>query len=401
MLKKTTLLVIILSLVWSQGIVAEYPNVNSTTIVFKSDASMSVSPSTTTKQKYCSMTEHAGNSSCSTATPSDHPISTSWDPTDRKVTITIQANVAGYGQAKASITSGSSGIGVSLLNLGGDVMNVGSWGGGTLTGEASADPTAYTASHVAYFFCPPDVEPDDYTWIANGKVEIWGVDWEGTGTVEVTTTVGVELGLSPAGTYQVGVGVASSVTDDVSGNASDRLKSDTDSWTVAHDSVCGHSQCGASLTDNPHAHHSWCPNDNGCGVHIPCKDYIPDEHKLHASCWNVNNGCSETNVRRCTHNCAYEETILCARELCGEIVSDPNEHYIPCGTQDASSAPSCGQRFWSCVQTTYDRHKPRSCDKSVKNNDGTFSECSAFLRNCEHTLGPHTQFWETYHHSYD
>ena len=334
MLKKTILfigilstLLIILSLLLSLGSLAQHPNVSSTTIVFKSDASMSSSPSTVTKQEYCSMTEHPGNSSCGTATPSDHPISTSWDPSDRKVTITIQADVVGYGQAKASITSGSSGIGASLLNLGGDVVNVGSWGGGEVTGAASASPTAYTASHDAYFYCPPDAEPNNYTWSANGKVEIWGVDWEGTGTVEVTTTVGVDLGLSPGGTYQVGVGVASSVTDDVSGNASDRLKSDTGTWTVAHDSVCGHSECGESLTD-PHAHHWWCPTDNGCGKHIPCEDYIPDEHQLHASCWNASNGCSEANVRKCTHDCYYDddddddESTYCPR--CYTSGVDPN-----------------------------------------------------------------------------
>ena len=214
-LKKTFILfsvLIILSLLLYQWNFAQNPTVSSTTIVFKSDARLSGSPSTVTKQEYCAMSEHYGNSSCGTATASDHPIATSWDPSDRKVMITMKADVVGYGEAKASITSGSTSIGAPVLNLGGDVIKVGTWGGGEITGAASATPTEYTVFHDAHFYCPPKAEPKTYTWTASGKVEIWGVDWEGTGTVEVTTTVGVELGLSPAATYQVGVGVASSVT---------------------------------------------------------------------------------------------------------------------------------------------------------------------------------------------
>ena len=210
-------------------------------IVFKSDASMFNSPSTVIKQEYRSMTEHPGLSSSETTTPSNHSIPTKWNPSDRKVTITIQADVIGYGEARASINSINSGIdGVPVLNITGDVMNVGSWGGGEVTGAASASPKAYTVSHEAYFYCPPDAQPDNFTWSADGNVEIWGVRWNGTGTVQVTETIGADLGLLPEGTYQARPGVASSVTDNVNRHASDRLKSTTGTWTVVHTSDSTH-----------------------------------------------------------------------------------------------------------------------------------------------------------------
>ncbi len=237
------------------------------------------------------------------------PLSTKWDPSHRRLIITIEADVAAYGQTKASVTSGHVNIGdqkVELTNLGGDVKNVGTW-------DDPNDVTSlkYTPIHKAYFECPKDVESDSYTYSASGKVEISGVYWEGTGTISITSTVGVSVGLDISGTYQVSTGVSESVTGDVSGNTSDSFRNHTDvTWTVAHSTLCGHVQCWKSITD-PHAHHWWCwVNENGCGDHIKCKDYIPAEHVIHEKCWNHTHGCEETDVRRCTHECAFAGVFL-------------------------------------------------------------------------------------------
>lgn len=353
MKKKTLLSMLVISmlvitmLLWYQGVFAEdNPKVNPTTIGFNSGATMSSSPGTVTKQEHCAMSDHDGNSSCGTETPSDHPISTKWDPSDRKVTITIQADVKGYGQARASITSGSA-HNATIHNFGGDIYDVGSWGGGTITGEASADPTEYTAMHKVYFYSPADAKPATYKWKASGGVDLWGVDWEGSGTVEVTATVGVELGLSPAGTYTVGVGIAESVSDDVSSNASFRLiPEQSGEWTVANDLVCGHAQCGESLTD-PHAHHYWCPGSDGaiCNTHIKCRDYIPDLHVSHKDCWNEKFGCEEKDVMKCTHECEHEP-VRC--NGCGEDVATNNEHFKTCGSEVPGATAGCGMKYFIC-----------------------------------------------------
>ena len=187
-------------LTWHLGSFAngdDPPPVSQTTLVFTDNEGIQVSTNTdtVTKQEYCGMVEHSGNSSCGTNTPSDHPISTMWDPGDRKVIITIEDDVAGYDQAKASITSGSTVVGgetIEFSNLGGDVVKVGSW-----SDPDDIIPTKHTANHQAYFYCPEDAEPNNYTWNASSKVEIWGVDWEGTGTITISVSVGVSLGLSP------------------------------------------------------------------------------------------------------------------------------------------------------------------------------------------------------------
>lgn len=166
--------------------------------------------------------------------------------------------------------------------------------------------------------------------------------------------------------------------------------------------MCNSHNPPQEITD-VHEHHWTCPTDNnGCGKHLQCGPPYsnePDGHEMQVTCEHA--GCNEQNVRQCTHDCPYKEPTYCARKKCGKIVSDPYEHYITCGTQDPSSAPSCGQDFWSCVQTIYNRHKPRSCDKRVRDDGGTYSDCPVYLRNCKHIKGYHTVSWETWHHSND
>ena len=62
-----------------------------------------------------------------------------------------------------------------------------------------------------------------------------------------------------------------------------------------------------------HDHHWTCPTDNGCGNHIQCgtpESNIPDDHKLHASCWFSEHGCEEADVRKCTHECPFGGTFF-------------------------------------------------------------------------------------------
>lgn len=90
------------------------------------------------------------------------------------------------------------------------------------------------------------------------------------------------------------------------------ILSGSSTWTVGEKNVCLEHLRPCEITD-VHDHHWTCPiNNNGCGEHLQCQTIVdrydgPDhDHMLHASCWNVIHGCSETSVRRCTHECQYE-----------------------------------------------------------------------------------------------
>ena len=373
---------VVFCLIWHDSSFADDPPpVSRTTIIFTDDDGIRVSTNTdtVTKYKYCSMSDHPGNSSCGTNTPSDHPITTSWDPSDRKVTITIADDVVGFGQSKASITAGSAlvnGETIEIQNLGGTVYNLGNWD----------DPNdilrvEYTANYKAYFYSPEDAEPNSYTWNISSKIEIWGVDWEGSGTVTIGNSVGASFGLSPSGTYTVSTSSSQTVSSDISGNASDRYRDPSGTWVVAHDSVCRHVQCRESLTD-VHAHHWWCPSDNGCGYHIRCKDYIPNKHKLHATCWYEDYGCSETNVRKCRHECQYYPTI-CAHTSCNKIIVDGGayKHRETCGDEDNATTDGCGDTYWTCQISD---HTELPCSKDYYG----WPSCGEIFRECSNPRWP-------------
>ena len=373
---------VVFCLIWHDSSFADDPPpVSRTTIIFTDDDGIRVSTNTdtVTKYKYCSMSDHPGNSSCGTNTPSDHPITTSWDPSDRKVTITIADDVVGFGQSKASITAGSAlvnGETIEIQNLGGTVYNLGNWD----------DPNdilrvEYTANFKAFFYSPEDADPKSYTWNISSKIEIWGVDWEGSGTVTIGNSVGASFGLSPSGTYTVSTSSSQTVSSDISGNASDSFRYPSGPWVVAHDAVCGHVQCWKSLTE-PHAHHWWCPSDNGCGYHIVCKDYIPDKHDLHATCWNEAHGCSETNVRKCTHECPFSPSTC---NMCDEEVDPEQRHYKRCGSEVPGATSGCGDLHWTCKSSS---HTVLMCGRFT-NSWGTEILCGEMYRECSNNSFPY------------
>ncbi len=407
MLKKTlfylglsSTLVIALLFLWNLGIFADSkpPPISNITIVFKSGARMSSSPDTVTKQQYCPMSEHPYQFQTCGHPPKGgpHTPTTRYDPSDRKVTITIAADIVGYGQAKASIYPASA-DNTQVLNLGGDSIKVGSWGGG-IGGAATANPVAHTVTRKVFFYSPIKAVPGTYNWTASGKVEIWGVDWEGNGTVSITQTVGTEVGLSPAGTYSVSVGSSVGVADDISGIPSDRFLDGSGTWTVASDYVCGDTQCEQSLMAI-HDHHWICPEgsgimNGGCGAHVQCKYYIPDAHKLQDKCpgpaTSEDGHCSVgAPYRKCTHDCEYYtpgegKTFLCpgCNQVVKEAEADKHKEVV-CGNElsNVPGVPGCRVSYWTCREPG--SHKVLIC-KQRGGNRG--NPCNTKYRKCSNSF---------------
>ena len=402
-------------LVWNQvDSNTKHPHISSTTIVFKPGSeSMSSTPGKVTKTISCGMSRpHRVRPSCSSSEPEtdtgNHPISETWNPSNRKVEIIAQASGYGYGEAKPSVITGkatlSNGTDVPIYNFGGSVRKIGTW---TMTGNhADVTPIEWSVDHAAYFFSPEDAPPGTHNWTGSGKIEIWGVDWEGTGTIWISQSVGVNYGLDPSMTYSVEQGESSSISDDISGNASDRLLNDkTGTWTVAHENKC--SIC-SNIINDAHEHHFICKGEN-CGLHIPCS-VKPDGHKL---CEGCNKRECEAGYDNLTHkkaSCTYDY----ANQLggCGndywECASDANSHktathtgvcnqkYRPCKpgnhTQTTCGATSQGSGqgtactntpYWNCLPHTHQFGSGSGSGSGQQGSGGnTCSTCATISGTC-------------------
>ncbi|RKU17057.1 hypothetical protein C6501_04930 [Candidatus Poribacteria bacterium] len=376
------------------------------------------------KVKSCSITgDHDASDTCTGS--SYHNVSENWKNKPEQIVVNGVANYEGNGYVRFSATGGritlNGGVYQQLTSRTTAGEPVGSMPQLKKKGSNKKKPR-YTLVHgtgtvrkAVYKLGTPTLIGSYTLTVDSGTAIGDGFEASGGAYVEISATTGVTE-FSVTGTY--GVTVEWSKGREVTTTG---ILSNSWDWQVSEKNMCNSHNPPQEISE-VHAHHWICPEgsgsmNGGCGAHIQCgnpESNIPDYHKLQDVCpgpsTDPSGHCSVgAPYRKCTHSCEYyspdddsnDEPIYCARELCGKVVSDPYEHYIKCGTQDASNAPSCGQKFWSCVPTIYDRHKPRSCDKSVRNDDGTHSECPAYLRNCKHIKGYHTVSWKTWHHSND
>ena len=286
-----------------------------------------------------------------------------------------------------------------------------------------------TIESTVYSLDPPTV-PGSYTLTVNSG-DALGDGFEASGGAYVEISVGGSItGVEVTGT--IGTTVEWSKGRE---STSTGILSKSWNWNVRKTGECDVHD-GDFFINSPHDHHWTCPTSNGCGKHIACgvpESNIPDEHKLYATCWNSGNGCTETNIRKCTHDCSYDAnnpsspggTPGTGGGTGGTQPPNnppPSPSYHPCDVHLTSvsgdhslqaSCPSTNENgnctvtnFYACDGHTHTYPEPtlvacgrRRCTERVsERNKHLVDPCSA----CSQTYwscGPHAEYHKNQHRS--
>lgn len=95
-----------------------------------------------------------------------------------------------------------------------------------------------------------------------------------------------------------------------------------------------------------------CP---GCNQHAL--------HELQASCWNLQYGCSEANVRECSHDCEYDP-VYC-RGCSGKIAQEEHRSAYAKAIHKQVTCSGCNELYYYCdLPGEANRHRPLLCSNA-------------------------------------
>lgn len=346
------------------------------------------------KAKNCSITgDHDASDTCTGS--SYHNVSESWKNKPERIEVWGAADYEGNGYVRFSATGGQ-------ITLNGGVYRplssrvirgapVGSMPSLKKIGKPGKEKPRYTlvegsgtVRSLVYSLDPPTSIGHYTLTVDEGSALGDGYESSGGAYVEVSLTGA----LNPFKIVEVTGTIGASVEWNKGRQAtSTGIFSNSWSWQVSEKNVCNAHDPPQDIS-GVHAHHWTCPTDNnGCGDHIQCgvpSSNIPDEHKLHASCWNSEYGCTEANVRKCTHDCEHGPPTC---EGCSQSVKKADEHQKTCGN---------GHKYYGCNATDVSYHLTRICKNTVYRENSTSGwipeDCNVVFADCDPSDGTHTQF---------
>ena len=276
MFKRLFLLTLIFSLGFTSIGLTQTPGGESTVTI--GEPFISASTGKVTRYGTCGMVSHDYKDCQNSSGPGIyHPVTFEWKPRDT-VDIRISTVASGYGKVRAVLAK-------VIINgvdkIGGDAGDA-SRATPTYIGDCGVISTwwsthaqAYTETKTAacIYTGPAGSVGTTHTWIADGSVEGYSVEWSRNGG----KSVGLEVS---AGTD----GKNSNFTTTLTGSTHKGISSsysgtperkpypgagNSGSWSVTSGAKCGNDLC-TSYDDmtGPHDHHAVCA---GCGEHIKCK----------------------------------------------------------------------------------------------------------------------------------
>ncbi|RKU11996.1 hypothetical protein C6501_11875 [Candidatus Poribacteria bacterium] len=104
------------------------------------------------------------------------------------------------------------------------------------------------------------------------------------------------------------------------------------------------------------------------------------DHPPHASCWNLDWGCSETDVRICTHNCDY--TPIFCRGCRNMIPKEKHQSAQDKALHKEILCSGCNYGYYLCNSYSLGMHRLRVCGQLDYYGNYFFVPCGNSYRDC-------------------